>query len=90
MAGIQKTNVARLLDKAKIHYELVPTLAYRNNHLGINTKVFNNDDLFNINSIQEERVYVRLRGAQGLIESEIRFNLSTGKIEQVIIDGGTW
>ena len=31
MAGIQKTNVARLLDKAKIHYELVPYTVDENN-----------------------------------------------------------
>ena len=31
MAGIQKTNVARLLDKAKIPYELVPYTVDENN-----------------------------------------------------------
>lgn len=31
MAGISKTNVARLLDKAKIHYELVPYVVDENN-----------------------------------------------------------
>lgn len=31
MAGIQKTNVARLLDKAKIEYELVPYTVDENN-----------------------------------------------------------
>lgn len=31
MAGINKTNVARLLDKAKIHYELVPYVVDENN-----------------------------------------------------------
>ena len=31
MAGISKTNVARLLDKAKIAYELVPYIVDENN-----------------------------------------------------------
>lgn len=31
MAGISKTNVARLLDRAKIHYELVPYVVDENN-----------------------------------------------------------
>ena len=96
--GFDPKNPTKLISNnsspvSKIHYELMPTLAYRENHLGINTKTFGTDDLFNINANQrnnDERIYVRFRGDIGELTSEIRFNLKTGEIEQVIIDGGTW
>ena len=81
------------LPAVKIHYELMPTLAYRENHLGINTKTFEDTDLFNINANQRndaQRKYVRFRGDIGEETREIRFDLSLGQIVQVIIDGGTW
>ena len=48
MAGINKTNVARLLDKAKIPYELVPYVVDENDLAATHTATQLNEDIHQV------------------------------------------
>lgn len=69
-----------------ILYNIMPTLAYRKNKIGINTNNLSNDSVIDVASATgKTKIIVHFTdGTTGII------NLSTKTIDNFIIDGGTW
>lgn len=68
-----------------IVYDISPTVAYRLNHLGINTKNFSDTDVLVV-SAASNRDIVKFTSSAG----DITLDLSTGRLEGVSIDFGAW
>ena len=63
-----------------------PTVAYREGHVGINNRVFEEDDVLVITTGPGSRDKVRLVSA----EHNITFNITEGTVTGLRIGGGTW
>lgn len=74
----------------KVYYADQPTISRRAHQVGINTTNFEEKDLLNISSFNEQH-YVRLSGV-GLNQEAINVtvDLRTGEINGSIINGGSW
>lgn len=69
-------------------YNILPTIAYRKNHIGINHNKFSDNNQHDVLVISQygPRKYIRLKGEN----NEILLDLSEGTISGFILDGGTW
>ena len=67
-------------------YGISPTVAYRTNHLGVNTTLFNDNDILVI-APSSNRDVIRLRKA-GSEKESFTINLKTGALEGFNIDCG--
>ena len=67
-------------------YNVLPTVAYRENHIGINTENIDAGAVLQVFP-STGRDYVVFSGSDG---QEIKFNLTSGQIVQCIIDCGSW
>lgn len=67
-------------------YNISPTVAYRRNHIGINTRKFQNDDGILYMTDTADRSIIYLFSSDHTATVDIK----TGIISGLIIDGGTW
>lgn len=69
-----------------------PTVAYRKNHLGINTNSFNSDDLLVITQAEDNRKMIRINGydPDTTREFNITIDLTKGSVDGLVIDCGEW
>ena len=69
-------------------YNILPTVAYRKNHIGINHNKFGEGNLNDVLVVSQygPRKYIRLKGEN----NEILLDLSEGTISGFVFDGGTW
>ena len=70
-------------------FNIMPTISYRKNRLGINSKIDSNEDSATVLKISpvSGTTLIRLLTTE---DREIIINLSDGTITGLIIDGGTW
>ena len=71
------------------YFDTVPTVSHRVNHLGVNTKVFEEDEVLVIENFSQRKKIV-LKGTQETLSKTIVIDLVNGTIMGAIIDGGGW
>ena len=74
-----------------IVYNILPTLSYRTNHVGINTKYFETNDAFVVSAFDNKTI-VKFKGVNADTGETITidFDLTTGQISGASIDCGAW
>lgn len=74
-----------------VYYASIPTLAYRKNSLGVNSRTLLDDDVLVISDFDEKKK-IRLVGSSsdGLKNFTIIIDLSNGTIDGAIMNGGNW
>lgn len=85
ISGLTFTQTRELSADYVLIYNLAPTVAYRQNHLGINNNNFKATDVFVVQQSNDRKI-IRFISA----ENEITIDLSTGEFGGIIIDGGSW
>ena len=71
------------------YFDTVPTVAHRANHLGINTKSFESEEVLVIENYSNRKKIV-LKGTSGTFSNTIVIDLSNGSITGALLDGGDW
>ena len=74
-----------------IVYNILPTLSYRTNHVGINTKDFETNDAFVVSAFDNKTI-VKFKGVNADTGETITidFDLTTGQISGANFDCGAW
>lgn len=76
---------------ALVIYNLAPTVSYRQNALGINVDLdaATTDEVLVINETNSKKI-ITLRGVTNLGARDATLDLSTGELNNFVLDGGTW
>lgn len=81
------TSTKTIDSNSLVVYNVTPTVSYRANYLGINTKAFNDTDLLSINGINARNM-ICLNGSGA--QHSVTLNLADGNIVGITIDCGAW
>lgn len=87
---IARTEKAGEIYNGYVFYNVAPTVAYRENQLGINTGSIEGDVVLAVRAHSEKKM-VDLRGiSDDGVEHAVLLDLTTGKLRGLIIDCGEW
>ena len=80
-----------------VAYNIVPTVSYRKNRVGINTKdlddksnIANNSVFYIARANNARYVTFKIQNEEGTIDRELTIDLYSGAINNAIMDGGSW
>lgn len=74
-----------------VAYNLLPTISYRKNRLGINTKNMDEDSVLYVARANNAKyVTFKIQDDNGTIDRELTIDLYNGAINNAIMDGGSW
>lgn len=70
-------------------YLEAPTVSYRANQIGVNNSALTSEEIIHISAFGD-RKKIKLTGFRDNTETSIVIDLSSGKIENVVLDCGSW